>query len=324
MSQNSLNQSDEEIDLGYLFQKIKSAAKSILKGILNIIIFFWKHKFPLIGLGIIGIALGLYLAKTAERTYVNELLIQPNYKSTQYVYDKVDAINYKIDDKDSIFLKEVFGKNYKKVKGLEIEPVVDVYSLISESDEIQETFKTLFVENGNVSFFEEDINKIAYERHKVRILTKGNKSSEAVTMQFFNYLKSNSFFEKKNQYIYQKLTEQLEENKLMMQQIDSVIAFVQKSPIPNVSNQGLSFSGSQEVSTLLDRKRSLSTYDLLLLDRLATEEDVIALIDKTPAIMDHSYNFPYRTIPIALVLVYCLVFFFRYVYTKSLQFVNNN
>lgn len=316
MAENSPTQAAEEIDLGYLFQKLKSLLKALLKGIIQIILFFWRHKFPLIGVGILGIILGLYLAKTTERTYVNELLIQPNYKSTQYIYDKVDAINKKIKSSDSIFLSEVFGTNFKRVKGIEIEAVVDVYGLVSESDEIKETFKTLFVENGNTSFFEEDINKINYANHKIRLLIKGDEDNKNITEHFFEYLNSNSFYQKQRELIYIKIQEQLEENKLMRRQIDSVIAFVQEKPSPQLSNQGLSFSGSQEVSELIDKKRLISNYDFVLLERLATEEDVIALIDKTTAIMDRSYNFSFRIIPFLFVGLYCLIFLFLYLRRK--------
>lgn len=316
MVENNSNPSSEEIDLGFLLDKIKSFFKAFLVGILQIIQFFWKHKFPLIGVGIAGIALGLYLASTAERIYVNELLIQPNYKSTQYVYDKVDNINFKIKNNDSVFLSEAFGSHYKKVKGLEIEPIVDVYNLIGESKEIQETFETLYVESGDASFFDEDINKINYSKHRIKLLIEGDEYNDSLTTAFFDFLKSNSFYEKQSELIYNKLKEQLEENKLMMRQIDSVIAFVQKNPSPQLTSNGLSFSGSQEVSGLLDRKRTLSIYDLELLERLSSEEDVIALVDKTTGIMDRSYNFSFKIVPFLFVGIYCFIFLFIYLRRK--------
>lgn len=316
MAENTPTQTNEEIDLGVLFDKIKSFFKSILIGVVQIIQFFWKHKYPLIVVGILGIAVGLYFAKTSEKTHLNELLVQPNYKSTQYVYDKVNAVNKKIISGDSIFLSDIFGANYKKVKEIEIEPVVDVYGLVSESEEIQETFRVLFVENGDASFFEDDVNKINYTQHKIRILVKGEKDNESITMQFFDYLNSNLFYQKQNEVIYKRLKDQIEENELMRRQIDSVIAYVQKNPSPQLSNQGLSFSGSQEISELIDRKRSLFVNDFDLLRRLATEEDVIALVDKTTGIMDRSYNFSFKIVPFLFVGIYCFIFLFIYLRRK--------
>ncbi|GGE02426.1 hypothetical protein [Psychroflexus salis] len=316
MAENTPTQANEEIDLGVLFDKIKSLVKSVLKGIVNVVQFFWKHKFRLIIVGVIGIAVGLYLAKTAEKIYLNELLIEPNYKSTQYVYDKVNAINKKIESADTIYLQDVFGVNYKKVKGLEIEPVVDVYGLVSESEEIQETFKVLFVENGNTSFFEEDINKINYTQHKIRILVEGEDDNEIISSQFFDYINSNLFYQKQSDVIYKRIEEQLEENELMRKQIDSVIAYVQKKPNSQLTQQGISFSASQEVSELINRKRALFASDFDLLDRLAKEKNVVALVDKTTAIMDRSYNFSFRIIPVVFVLFYCLVFLTKHLVRK--------
>lgn len=316
MSENVPTQANEEIDLGFLFEKIKSFFKSILVGLVRIIQFFWKHKFPLIGVGVVGIAVGLYMTKTSERIYLNELLVKPNYKSTQYLYDKVDAVNKKIRSNDSIFLLEVFGDDYRRVNSLEIEPIVDVYGLITESKEIQETFRVLFVENGNASFFDEDINKINYTNHKIKLLIKGKEDNAELTKQFYDYVNSNPFYKKKGSLIQDRLKEQREENKLILSQIDSVVAFVQKYPKPELSKEALSFTGSQDVSSLLDRKKIISMYDLELLERIATEGNVISLIDETNAVMDKSYNFSYRIVPFLFVGVYCLFFLFLYLRKK--------
>jgi hypothetical protein len=316
MAENIPTQNAEEIDLGYLFEKIKSLFKSILIGIVSIIQFFWKHKFRLIGVGVLGIAIGLYLAKTAERIYVNELLIKPNYNSTQYVYDKVKAISYKITNSDSIYLQEVFGSNYKKVKNIEIEPIIDVYDLVKESEETKETFRTLFIENGDFSFFEEDINKIAYSNHKIKLIIEGKEDNEKITSQFFEFLSVNPFYENQKNLVIQQVKKELEENKFILKQIDTVITSVQSNPTPSVSSQGISFTGSQEVFELLNRKQIIFNNNILLLEKIALEDEVIKLIDYNTAMLDRSYNFSYRIVPVLFVLGYCLIFFLLYLRRK--------
>ena len=316
MAENIQTQNTDEIDLGYLFERIKSLFKSILIGIVSIIQFFWKHKFRLIGVGVLGIAIGLYLAKTAERIYVNELLIKPNYNSTQYVYDKVKAISYKITNSDSIYLQEVFGSNYKKVKNIEIEPIIDVYDLVKESEETKETFRTLFIENGDFSFFEEDINKIAYSNHKIKLIIEGKEDNEKITSQFFEFLSVNPFYENQKNLVIQQVKKELEENKFILKQIDTVITSVQSNPTPSVSSQGISFTGSQEVFELLNRKQIIFNNNILLLEKIALEDEVIKLIDYNTAMLDRSYNFSYRIVPVLFVLGYCLIFFLLYLRRK--------
>ena len=316
MAENIQTQNTDEIDLGYLFERIKSLFKSILIGIVSIIQFFWKHKFRLIGVGVLGIALGLYLAKTNEKNYVSELLIKPNYNSTQYVYDKVKAISYKITNSDSIYLQEVFGSNYKKVKNIEIEPIIDVYDLVKESEETKETFRTLFIENGDFSFFEEDINKIAYSNHKIKLIIEGKEDNEKITSQFFEFLSVNPFYENQKNLVIQQVKKELEENKFILKQIDTVITSVQSNPTPSVSSQGISFTGSQEVFELLNRKQIIFNNNILLLEKIALEDEVIKLIDYNTAMLDRSYNFSYRIVPVLFVLGYCLIFFLLYLRRK--------
>ena len=316
MAENIQTQNTDEIDLGYLFERIKSLFKSILIGIVSIIQFFWKHKFRLIGVGVLGIAIGLYLAKTNEKNYVSELLIKPNYNSTQYVYDKVKAISYKITNSDSIYLQEVFGSNYKKVKNIEIEPIIDVYDLVKESEETKETFRTLFIENGDFSFFEEDINKIAYSNHKIKLIIEGKEDNEKITSQFFEFLSVNPFYENQKNLVIQQVKKELEENKFILKQIDTVITSVQSNPTPSVSSQGISFTGSQEVFELLNRKQIIFNNNILLLEKIALEDEVIKLIDYNTAMLDRSYNFSYRIVPVLFVLGYCLIFFLLYLRRK--------
>jgi len=321
MAENIPTQNAEEIDLGYLFERIKSLFKSILIGIVSIIQFFWKHKFRLIGVGVLGIAIGLYLAKTAERIYVNELLIKPNYNSTQYVYDKIDALNFKIESKDSVFLKNIFDENYKKLKGVEINPVVDIYNLIGQSEDIEETFKILFTEIGDVSFFESDINKLAYANHKVKVLVAGEELNKEITNAFFSYIKINDFYEKQKDILIDKYSKKLVENEKMRIQIDTIIQSVKEQSLTNQFKQGISFSGSQNVTELIKKKEDLLENDFEIATSLVTENQIISLIAVNTALLDNSYNFAYRIIPVYFVLFYCLVFLVRHIVRKLSEYV---
>lgn len=320
MSENVPTQANEEIDLGFLFEKIKSFFKSILVGLVRIIQFFWKHKFPLIGVGVVGIAVGLYMAKTSERIYLNELLVKPNYKSTQYLYDKVDAVNFKIDNKDSIFLKDIFGDYYNKVKGIEVEPIVDVYNLIGESKESRETFEEIFADNADEAFFEAEINKLAYTNHKVKLLLKGDEWNEKLSLAFLDHLNSNTFYNEQKDIILKKKAEILAENKFMRDQIDSIIKSVKKESMPAFTNEGLSFSGSQNVTELIIKRANLLDDDLVLLSSLASDKKVVSLLAMNNGILNHSYNFAYRIIPVYFILVYCLIFLLIHTYKKLARY----
>ena len=123
---------DDEIDLSLLFKAIKNFFKNILKGIINIFSFFYRHKFVLIGLIVLGAILGYFYEKSIEKTYTNDLLVSPNFSSTDYVYTKIDVLDKKMQVQDTLFLKNIFGENYEQIKSIEIKPVIDINNLISQ------------------------------------------------------------------------------------------------------------------------------------------------------------------------------------------------
>ena len=123
---------DDEIDLSLLFKAIKNFFKNILKGFLNIFIFFYKHKFYLLGIIVLGVVLGYIYEKNAEKIYINDLLVSPNFSITDYVYTKIDVLDKKMQVQDTLFLKNIFGENYEQIKSIEIKPVIDINNLISQ------------------------------------------------------------------------------------------------------------------------------------------------------------------------------------------------
>jgi len=110
MSEQTSQNASDEIDLGVVFEKIKSFFKSILIGIIQIFQFFWKHKFVLAGLLVIGVGIQYYLKSTSESTFLNQFLVRTNYGSTEYVYSKVNSINSKLETGDSLYNKDIFRR----------------------------------------------------------------------------------------------------------------------------------------------------------------------------------------------------------------------
>jgi hypothetical protein len=50
---------------------------------------------------IIGIGLGFYLDKTQKK--FDQIIVTPNFKSTDYLYSKINLINSKIIERDIAF-----------------------------------------------------------------------------------------------------------------------------------------------------------------------------------------------------------------------------
>lgn len=322
--QSSQNQApNDEIDLSLVFDKIKSVFKSLLLGVVMIFQFFWNHKIRLIILIIIGIGLQFLLLTQIKKVYVNEFLVRTNFGSTEYLYSKVNSINTKLNSKDTLYLKGVFGSDFERVKELEVVPVVDVYNLVNKSEENRETFELLLDEYGDISFLEEEININEYPTHKLRVFIKGSLNNEIISKHLYDFLSDNEFFNELKQTALSSYKEQLEQNKVIRDQIDSIIKDQREhGMMPNLNDKTVSFTGSQDLKELLSQKQGLLYNDFTLRNQLSSEDAILKTIDSSFGVShENQIKEPY-IISLILIGLYIIIFFIRFISKSTLKFIN--
>jgi hypothetical protein len=323
MSEQTSQNTSDEIDLGIIFEKLKSFFKSILIGIIQIFQFFWKHKFVLAGLLVIGVGLQLYLKSTTESTFSNQFLVRTNYGSTEYVYSKVNSINLKLEAGDSLYIKDIFGEHYDRVKEIEVIPVIDVYELVNKSEENKETFELLLDEFGDISFLEDEININEYSTHKIKIYIDGQADNERISNRLYEYLASNSYYNELKTATLESYKEQLEQNKSIRTQIDSILKDQKGNTLPKLDNNAINFSGSQDLNELLSKKQGLLINDLSLRNRLSSNDEVLKIIDSSFGIYSEEQNSRNFIFPLSFFFIYCGVFFVKFLIKKTKRFVEN-
>src|SRR5690606_23744407 len=117
--------------------------------------FFVRNWIIILILILTGFGLGILLDKT-QKSYEHQIIVTPNFGSTDYLYSKIDLIDSKIKENDTLFLKNVVGiQQSKNLKSIEIKPIADVYNFIQNKPENFELIK-LMAEDG-------DINKVLQE-----------------------------------------------------------------------------------------------------------------------------------------------------------------
>jgi hypothetical protein len=324
MSEQTSQNASDEIDLGVVFEKIKSFFKSILIGIIQIFQFFWKHKFVLAGLIVIGVGIQLYLKSTSESTYLNQFFVRTNYGSTEYVYSKVNSINSKLETGDSLYNEYIFGEYYDRVKEVEVVPVIDVYGLVNKSEENKEAFELLLDEFGDISFLEDEININEYPTHKIKIYIKGQADNEMISNRLYDHLASNLYYNELKTATLESYKDQLQQNKAIRTQIDSILKDQKGNLFPKLDNNVINFSGSQDLKELLIQKQELLLNDLSLRNRLSLNGEVLKIIDSSFGIYDAERTRSFLKIPVGLVGLYCLVFFFMYLKRSVDNFVKKD
>lgn len=322
MSTNNTNQT-EEIDLGYLFKKIGDLFKSCVKILFQIIAFFLKYKFIVLALIIIGFAYGYYKDSNAKKSYSNQGIVIPNFESVDYLYDNVENFNAKIEAADTLYLKKVLDSNFRKIRKIEIEPIADIYNLMTKSREQIDVFRILF-QNQDLSEFVEDMTTSKYYKyHRINFKIVGENSSEKMISDVLNHWNSNEHFTKYASLYRENAKLQIEENKKMITQIDSIISSITSGNLKN-TNSGVVISENSYLHMLIERKSSL-------LDELLASEIKQADYDAPVKLANMEYNIYIESgisnkikYPIQLVFLFSLIFFIRYSYKKLKEIAENN
>ncbi len=217
MSATPQNNENKEIDLSQVSRKIgvffENISTSIFKGFL-----FLKRNIIWVGiLFILGAVLGYYLDKTVK-VYDHQIIVSPNFNSVDYLYAKIELINSKIGDSDTLFLKNVVGiKEPKKFKEIKIMPINDVYKFIENKDQNFEMIK-LMSEDGDIKkVLNESVTSKNYPYHIISFSTISQTSDEKTITPLLNYLNDSDYYK-----IIQK--EYVNNVKIKMVENDSIIS----------------------------------------------------------------------------------------------------
>ena len=135
MSTNSHNNDNQEVDLTMISKGIGNFFQNINTSIFKAIQFSLKHKIIIGFLFVLGAGLGVYM-DTTYKTYDHQIIVQPNFGSTDYLYSKIDLIESKIKESDTVFLKSIGIQNPSKLVKIEIKPIIDIYKFINNSMEL--------------------------------------------------------------------------------------------------------------------------------------------------------------------------------------------
>lgn len=307
----------EEVDLGYLFKSIGGFFKGLVRLLFRVITFIKKFIFLIIGLIILGIILGYFLDRDSNNVYENRLIVIPNFESVEYLYDKTDELNFKIKSKDSAYLKNIFGANFRLLKKIEIEPIVDIYDFTTKSRENIDVFRILF-ENQNMKEFLDDMTTSKqYKYQKLKIFVLGT-DSEKLLDSLIKYYNENEHFSQYQEAYVQNTTRRLAETDKMMIQADSVISAITSAPNGNTSNAPVYASYNNDFYSIFRYKDVLLKEKLELLKKSKDEVEIIKPVSINYNIVEGGFSTIKNIIKIPLLLIFLFfgIFFLRFIYLE--------
>ena len=248
---------EQEIDLSQIFKKIGSFFENVSNKIFRGILFLKRNFFIILVLFIIGAGLGLYIDKTTK-IYDHQIIVTPNFGSGDYMYSKIAQINSKINEGDTLFLKEVVGiKEPKRLNRISINPIIDVYKFIENRTEYFELLK-LMAENGDISkIIEDDVTSKNYAFHEIVFSTNKTTDIERTVQPIVNYLNKSDYFEKVRAESENNIKVKMAQNDSLIQQINGLLYSLSGEAANKKSNSMVYINQNTQLNDVIKTKDAL-------------------------------------------------------------------
>ncbi len=99
--------SNDEIDLGQLFNMIGKGFTNLFNFFLRFFLYIKRNIIKFVILSVVGLLLGYGLNQIIVKKQKIEVIVKPNLESKNYLYDVVDEIGSNIKAKDTVFFSKL-------------------------------------------------------------------------------------------------------------------------------------------------------------------------------------------------------------------------
>jgi hypothetical protein len=257
MSTNSQNSDNQEIDLAQVSKKIGDFFEGIANQFFKFILFCKRNIIWLVLLIFLGFGLGYFL-DSSSKLYTHKIVVQPNFGSVDYLYTQVELLKSKIEDKDTLFLKNEVGiKNPKKLKKIEINPINDVYKFVDDQNKNFELIK-LMAEDGDIKKVVNDmVTSKNYQHHQMNFVTVDNINYDELVGPILKFLNNSEFYNQiKKEYV-NNLNVKIAENDSIISQINHILnAFASKTNGSNSNDKLVYYNENSQLDDIIKTKEA--------------------------------------------------------------------
>ncbi|AWI25083.1 hypothetical protein [Flavobacterium pallidum] len=310
---------DKEIDLSQISKKINSGFKNIGTGIFKSIRFFIKNAVIILILFAVGVGLGIFMDSN-QKKYNHEIIVLPNFGSSDYLYAKIELINSKISEGDTVFLKKMGLQFPKNISKLKIEPIIDPYNFVRDREENMDLLR-LMAENGSIDkVLKDKITSKNYSYHQITFSTKG-KATDANTIQpLLAALNDNDYLKIIQKEALENVKQKMQYNEQTINQINALLDNFSNADGKGAKNGNLIYySEDTQIDEVLKSKYNLVTeqgnrrIELINYQKIIKDISIVSNIE-TPS--SETYVFP-------VLLIVLFIFgklFIRFYKRQSLKF----
>lgn len=256
MSENKpLNSSDQEVDLSQIFSKMGLFVDRVFLRLFEGFLFLKRNVLVLIVLFVLGAGLGLFLDKS-RTAYDHEIIVMPNFGSTDYLYGKVALLNSKIKENDSLFLQKLGFDTRLKLRNIEITPVIDVYKFVGNDEQRLELVKLMADEGGAAKSIENELTSKNYPFHQLSISTAKKVGQDDFVKPLLAYLNDSKYFSDIQKESLNNLEMTRKENDSIIKQINTLLNNFSKNP-KGPSSSLVYYNENTQLNDLIKNKELL-------------------------------------------------------------------
>ena len=266
MSEEKVNKpEDQEIDLTVVIKKVSTFYEKILASIFQVILYVKRKILKLILIFVIGIGLGFYFDENTNE-YKSEVIVSPNLGGYDFVYSKIELIQSKVEEQDSVFFKKIGVQDLKKLKKIIVAPIIDVYGLVNNSTsatsaqhtENFELIKLLSEGSTLNKVISEEITSRNYGLHKISIFTDGSVPDSKIIDPIIAFLNSDKYFNSVLSVSRDNINIKMKENEKLIKKVDSVTSILTLNLQKNkVGNSLVYNSENNQLNPMFELKNNL-------------------------------------------------------------------
>lgn len=201
---------DEEVDLGSLFTVIGKGFKNffnfignIFKGVFHrlilILLFLKLHILKFSVAVLIGGIVGFFLESNKETKFSSNLIVKPNFESTQLLYENINYYNDLVKQQNTKHLASIFKIDTSKAAALrkfEITPLMNSNDIINAYDNFILEVDTLTVKSYDFDNFESSFTDFDYLVHNIEVQATVSDIFSELENTIINSIEKNTFFNK--------------------------------------------------------------------------------------------------------------------------------
>lgn len=313
----------EEIDLFYVFDKIRDFYHGMLANFYRFVQFLKRNWLILLVIIVGGYFAGKFWQSFNRPKKEAILIVQNNFDSSNYVYNAVEMLARKSGQEDTIFLKKI-GINHEVTTILEIsiEPVVNIMDLMDKTLPSDRNLDTYLAQVD----IEEDLltSELYYPEYKYHKLTlRLQTSDKKIIEKIVNYLNSDDKFNQIKAIQVAETQLHVQRNEKSIESIDGILAAntISNQEVKSPTDIYLNTSMNNNLHQLVEKKNELIEENKMLKSELVKYDQVVTVInDPQLYFTDDFFDAKKILLPAFLLFVFVAYIVLRGLYKKGRKY----